>query len=464
MNAFQAASPKKKMITLLAIYCGLIGATLVSATQSTMLPIAAQDIGGTEIYGLVNTLSGVISVIAMPLFGYFGAKNPALKTKLFIVSLFAGAAVFLSRVFVNDMWLIVIPSALYGFVSAGVYVLGFSLIRDIYDQKKAAMYLGFVVSIKCVAQLGGPILCGLLIDYIGWRAVNHMIWPFLLVGAVLALLGVNPTKEEVKDISRNTKFDLPGALFLTVFLAGFLLTLALGASYAKFGSAASWALIAVAVIGLAGLSVVIKKKGQESILPIAVLKDRNTLCLAASTLAINMAGMAVNFFIPSYCIYILGSSATQASLTVTVLSIVGIFMGPVYGKIVGKSGNAKGIMVVGYAIRTALIFGVVLISKFFPNYTLLLVVMFFMGFGNSATSAATSIGPQMMLKDDVRVQGNSIIQLSQNFGGSIASSIYMMFIGMYGIEAGLVKAFTLAGVMAAVALVMSLLLKKPKAE
>ena len=124
MNAFQAAPEKKKKLTLLSLYVGIIGSILISASQSTMLPAAALEIGGQEIYSLVSTLTGVVSVAAMPLFGYIGASNPAVKTRLYGLSMLLGAAVIFARAFAQSMWAIIIPGSLYGFVSAGLYVLG----------------------------------------------------------------------------------------------------------------------------------------------------------------------------------------------------------------------------------------------------------------------------------------------------------------------------------------------------
>lgn len=464
MNAFQNAPESKKRITLIAIYCALFGATMVSAVQSTMLPLAAKDIGGEDIYSLTNVVISLVSVIAMSLYGFFASKDPSAKVKLFSFSLIAGGLVFLIRLFIQSMWLIVIPSGFYGLVSAAAYVIGYSLIRDIYDREKAAKYLGFVVTVKCVAQVAGPLVAGRLMDAFGWRVANNLIWPFMIAAGILAQFGVKPTKEEVKSLARNVTFDASGACFLLLTLTGFLAALSLGGKYVKFGTIGNWALVVIGVIGVIGLSVVAKKKGDKCIVPARVLSDRNTVSFALNNFFGTWANTAVNFFLPSYCIYILGATATQASLTTTMAAIAGIFMGPIIGKMIQKKGDAKPFAVVSTASRMLMVIALIFILE--NNLPLIFVYLdtFLIGFGNSLNSTVFAVGPQIQLSEKNRIQGNSIIQLAQNFGGGVANAVFSMLIGMYGIQNGMSKAFILSAVVYAAALVAIFFLKPVNKE
>lgn len=90
MNAFQSAPEKKKKLTLLSLYVGIIGSILISASQSTMLPAAALEIGGQEIYSLVSTLTGVVTLVI----GMLGVAQ-GMKVA-FIISLVIAVLAFLS--------------------------------------------------------------------------------------------------------------------------------------------------------------------------------------------------------------------------------------------------------------------------------------------------------------------------------------------------------------------------------
>ena len=58
------------------------------------------------------------------------------------------------------MWMIVIPGMLYGLSSAEIYVIGYSYIRDIFDSKKAAYYLGRTAAMQSIGQIAGPVVGG----------------------------------------------------------------------------------------------------------------------------------------------------------------------------------------------------------------------------------------------------------------------------------------------------------------
>ena len=90
---------------------------------------------------------------------------------------------------------LVAPSTLWGFASAGIFVLGYSMIRDMYDQKQAGTYLGVCGTMMAIGMLAGPVLGGFIMDAFSWRIVCHVIWPILLVGGLMVFFGVKATKQ-----------------------------------------------------------------------------------------------------------------------------------------------------------------------------------------------------------------------------------------------------------------------------
>ena len=271
-NPFEAAPTAKKTLTLIGIYIAVVGSIVQSSTLSTLLPVAVADIGGLDYYSLASTLSGIVSVAVMPLWGYLGAKNPAIKRPLFTASLLIGAAVIFARAFSPTMMALVVPSTLWGFASAGIFVLGYSMIRDMYDQKKAGTYLGVCGTMMAIGMLAGPVLGGFIMDAFSWRIVCHVIWPILLVGGLMVFFGVKATKEEAADMaSAAGKFDVAGTIAVVVFLSALISGLSLGTSFVPFGSMASNALFVVALAALIALVLVIRRKQGDAIIPATAL-------------------------------------------------------------------------------------------------------------------------------------------------------------------------------------------------
>jgi MFS family permease len=469
MNPFYDAPNNKKTITLIGIYLGLIGQLFVSTGISTLLPLAAEEIGGKTLYPLASNIGGLISIIAMPLYGYLASKNPAAKRTLVSFSLIAGAAVNFARAIAPDMMTIVVVSVLWGLVSAGIYVLGFSMIRDMYDEKKAGLFLGATGTVMSIGMLAGPAITGLLIDFAGWRIVCHMNWVLMFAAAALIFFGVKITKEEGAALGRGgRKFDVAGCVILMLFMGGLVLALSFGPSSSGFsalvfGSAGNIALLALSAISLVVLFFIVRKKGDGAVLPVRVLKDRNTTCLTIYNFFATCSSMAVMFFMPTYARYIMQTSATQAALTTTMIAVLGIFLGPVFGGRIAKARSARGVITVGSLVRIGVTLALLLVLK--PSASLLVVYALILaaGFYNSQHSVTISAGPQIQIAAEIRVMGNSVVQLAQNIGGAVGLAVYTSVIGAQGVENGIRTAFIIAGATAVAALICGILLK-PAAE
>ncbi|SHN58569.1 MFS transporter [Desulfitobacterium chlororespirans] len=464
LNPFQAVPNSKKIMTLAGIYIALLGQIFVSSGLSVILPAAARDIGGETLFPLASTISGLISIAAMPLFGYYGAKNPALKRTLIAFSVLVGALVSFSRAIAPSMEFIIFVSFFWGLVSAGIYVLGFSLIRDMYETEKAGFYLGLTGTMMSVSMLIGPTLTGILIQTVSWRAACHVVWPVLTLAAVLIFFGVNVSKEEAAPLAVPSmkQVDLVGAFGFLLFLGGIIMSLSLGpksstpsALEMPFGSLGNNIMIALAIAGLAVLIAMVKKKGDDAILPARVLKDRNTLCLTLINLFTNFSNMAVFFFIPTYVIYVMGKEATWGGLATTVYSVLGLFLAPVFGRMIAKARNARLVLNMGLSVRIVSTLALIFVLTPTTPLVTLYVIMFITGFYGAQQSAFISAAPQVQLAPQIRVQGNAVFQLAQNLGSGIGMAVYTMIIGMKGPAAGLPVAFMIAVGAAVVALVIT---------
>lgn len=460
-NPFFDAPNSKKFMVLIALFCAVFGQILHSATLSTLLPVAAAEIGGVEYYSLASTLGGVLSIAAMPLWGLLAARNASLKLPLFLVSLVAGVVAVLVRAFAPNMGVIVFTGILYGLVSPGIYVIGFVMVRDMFDSKKAAAYLGVIGTLQGAAMLIGPVAAGFIMDVAGWRIVCQIIWPFWAVACILLVMGCpRLTKDQSEALSRKGgSLDVSGTVAIMIFLSALMLAMSLGSSFIRWGTPLNWALWAVVVITLIWLIAVIKKKKADAVVPLPALKDRNTLSMALANFFANFSNMAVFFFVPTYCLFVLGSSAAEAGLATSMMSIVPLFMSPIWGRMIGKAASAKGVLAIGQGFRVGVCLGLLCLAAFGAPLVAFYVVLFFGGFYGSATSVGFSAGPQVQLREDIRIQGNSVIQMGQNLGGSIGTAFYTILIGMMGVGTGLFVAFGIAAAAALVALIFSLRLK-----
>jgi MFS family permease len=461
LNPFQANPSGKKMTSVIAVYVVVVASIFVSSGASLVLPVAAREIGGGDIYSLAMTLSGAVGVALMPLYGYLGARNPALRRPLFTVSLLVAAVCIFLRGIAPSMWVIVLPSVFLGMYSPSTYVLGYSTIRDMYDQKAAGTFLGIVGTMQGLGLLLGPAVSGLVVQNLGWRALNFIICPIFALSALLMLFGCKVTKEETKHMATASVFDALGAISATMFLAALILFLSLG-SRAPYGSPLSNVLLAIALLGMTLLIVDIRKKGTAAFVPAPVLKDRNTLCLTIANFFGTFSAMACTFFLAPFIMTVMGRDAVSTSIANSVLAIAGLFMGPIIGRAIGKAGNARFVIMWGsgayrFVLQIALL---IALGPQTPIW-IIYIIMFFAGFYSVAAGVAPAVAPQIQLRPEIRQQGNSIIQLGQNFGASVSIAVYTAVISSSGgIEKGFKTSLIIATAAAVIIFFAGIPLKK----
>jgi MFS family permease len=479
MNAFERAPQGKKMLTLVGIYVCIVFAVMQSSGLSIILPMAAGEfdaISGTDeamkVYSLAASLSGPVSIVLMPLWGYIGARSPHVKTTLMAASVLIGGMAVLVRSFATNIWVVILTGAIYGVVSAGVYVLGFVIVRDLFPGSKAGIYLGLIATMQAFGSLVSPVLTGFVVGTLGWRWGCHIIWPFLIIGAVMVLLGVRITKEEGLELAnRSGNIDLAGIICVALFLGPLICGISMGRSVIPFGTPLSYAVFAVSLVALIALIAVVRKKGAAAVIPAPALADRNTVCLALSNFCMNFANMFVFFFLPTYILMVMQPSqfglapAAWSGIIIGSLAVFGLFLGPVFGKMIAKSGNARTVSLFGIISRSiVLIFLLVFLS---PGMNIFLLVAVFLVFGGiysvSGTTAYTT-GVNIMVPAKMRQQSNAVVQVGQNFGATPATAIGGILIATYGVAGGMPIAFTIALIACIACIIPTMLLKKSASE
>lgn len=465
MNPYQSVPRNKKMMTLAGIYLAIIGNLMVSTTNATMLPAAAAEIGGQDIYGVAQSISGVLSICLMPIFGFLAARDPAKKPLLTALGLVIGAVVLAVRALAPNMFVIIIANIFWGFVSAGVFAVGLTTIRDLFDQKEVGVYLGLVGTMMSIAMLVGPFLGGIIIDRLGWRVLCWLLAALLAIGAALNLMGARVSDDAFPASDVKNSFDWSGGIAVTIFLGCLILALSMGGNYLPFGGTANTALFIASVIALIALVAVIRKKGDTAIVPSSAIKDRNVLVLAVSNLLHNFGAMTVTFFIPGFIMRVLAEDplsltlgpALAAGLATTASAILGIFLGPIFGKKIAASGDAKPLMVIGNIVRIAVTVGFIFLLVPGTPLWVIYLLMFLVGFYNSQTSTTMSAAPQIQLAPELRVTGNSVIQLGQNLGGGIGVALFTLIVGANpagGMRTSMIIALVAYAVMFAIAFLL----------
>jgi hypothetical protein len=340
-----------------------------------------------------------------------------------------------------SMMLIIISSFFWGFVSAGIYVLGFTMVRDMFDQAKSGAYLGVLGSMVSLGMLSGPFISGVIMDNFGWRPLNFIIGATMAISAVLILLGVRATKEEAAPLAvKAGKFDFAGAAAMILFLGCLIVALSM-TSYFPLGSLVSNVLFIAAAVSLIIFIMIIQKKKGSAFVPSTVFADRNSVVFSVCNFMSNFSVMSLIAFLPAYIRAAMGSDPVVAAIGTSLASLLpttfsaalGLILGAVFGKMIAKSGNARTVLTIGTVSRIVVHLGFLLffLGAFGArSYIVICVLMFILGVALIQNNVTYSAGPQIQIRPELRVQSNSIIQLGQNLGSGVGVAVFTLTISL----------------------------------
>ena len=181
--------------------------------------------------------------------------------------------------------------------------------------------------------------------------------------------------------------------------------------------------------------------------------------------------MALSFFIAGFIMRQLTEDpicmtigpALAGGLASVLMAVLGLFLSPVFGKMIAKSGTAKNVMTLGNVFRVIVMAAFVFVLVPGVPVWVIYVLMFLAGVFDSQQKATQSAAPQIMLSSELRTIGNSTIQLGQSLGAGIGMAIFTLLVGMN--PAGGMRMCMIVALVAWIILFcITFLLKKPEAD
>ena len=254
------------------IIIALMASLLLSALDTTIVSTAMKTITG-ELHGMALyvwpfTIYMLTSTIFIPISGgladIFGRK-PVFLTGIFLFaigSVFCGASP-------NMTWLILFRG-IQG-IGGGVIITSvFTVVADLFPPHKRGKYMGIVTSVFALSSIIGPLLGGLITDYLTWRWIFYINIPISAVAIVLIVLFMPNFKTE----GVHNKIDVKGTILLILALVPLLLAFSLaGTSYA-WGSVQIIGMFVFSAVMLA-LFALAETKAQSPIIPMSFFKNRS---------------------------------------------------------------------------------------------------------------------------------------------------------------------------------------------
>jgi EmrB/QacA subfamily drug resistance transporter len=400
-------SRNRIILVTAGIMLSLFLASMESTVVATAMPTIVGQLGGLEHYSWVFSAFMLASTTAVPLYGKLSDIYGRRKLYVSAMALFLIGSVWCG--WANSMTQLIFARALQGIGAGGIMPLAFILIGEMFTLEQRAKMQGLFSGVWGVSSIVGPLLGGFLVDQLSWRWIFYInIFPGLLAAALVAFAW----RDQAQTHERPA-VDYAGAALLTVSVVMLLLGV--------MGSGtSSWILITVA-IALFVLLLWVERRAADPILPLSLFRDRLFSTATAHGILTGWALFGSISFIPLFVQAVLGTSATQAGITITPM-----LLGWVTASIIGT----RLMLTIGYRklglIGTALFsVGAFLMSTAGMNTSQISLMVFvtLMGIGMGLSIPSFLIAVQTSVKRRQLGTATSTLQFSRSIGGTLGVSV-----------------------------------------
>ena len=288
--------------------------------------------------------------------------------------------------------------------------LAFILIGEMFNLEQRAKMQGFFSGVWGVSSIAGPLLGGFLVDKLSWHWVFYVNLP---VGLIAATLVAFAWQDQVQSHARPA-VDYAGAALLSTSVVALLLGLV------EFGTSTSWILIISSII-LFILLLWVESRAADPILPIPLFRDRLFATSITHGVLSGWAMFGSISFIPLFVQSVLGTSATEAGITIAPMLLGWVTASIIGTRMLLKIGYRR-LAITGTAL---LVIGAFLMSRVDVNTSRIMLMVFvsLMGIGMGFSIPPFLIAVQTNVERRQLGTATSTMQFSRSIGGTLGVSV-----------------------------------------
>jgi EmrB/QacA subfamily drug resistance transporter len=343
-KALAPCKPSSRPWIVAAASLGSGMAFLDSTVLNVALPAVQRDLGATaqEVQWIYGAYALVLAAL-MLLGGALGDRYGRRRVFVLGAAVFGAASVWCALAPGTEQLIIARTALGLGgalLVPGSLAILGASVEAE-YRSKAIGLWGG----LSGTAMAVGPVVGGLLVEEVSWRAA-FLINPALAVAAIVVSLRHVP---ESRDPGAR-RLDLPGAALATLGLAGLVYAL-IESSSSGFGAPAVLGALMLGAISLAAF-VLAERRSAEPMVPPALFRSREFDGANLVTLLFYMGLTGSLYFLPFLMMQVHGYSALVAGSVFLPFVAIALVLGRFSGKIALRYGTKVPLMVASLAAAT----------------------------------------------------------------------------------------------------------------
>jgi EmrB/QacA subfamily drug resistance transporter len=348
------AVPPLDHAAIRAIVCGIMLAAFLSALEQTIiapaLPTMGRVLGDAENLSWVVTAYLLAATAVTPLFGKLSDIHGRRVMMLIAVVIFIVGSVVCALA--PNMGVLIAGRALQGIGGGGILPLVHTIIGDLVAPIERARYQAYTAIMFMAASIVGPLLGGILTDYVHWTLIFWINVPLGLVALVL-------TDRYLRRLPRNDRphrLDVFGSALMV--LAALALMLAMGWGGTRFAWTSPVILGLVLGSALLWLAFALRlRSAPEPFIPLSVLREPTvTAVVIAGFFSIGVV-IGLSIFLPLYLELVLGLSPSGSGTALIVFlaaATAGSFMA---GRLMARIAHYKRVPLAGMVLGVLMFAG-----------------------------------------------------------------------------------------------------------
>ncbi|CAH0340871.1 Colistin resistance protein EmrB [Rhizobium sp. CECT 9324] len=345
-----SASTNEHMSSL-RMWVAVVGSTLgafmavlnIQIVNASLADIQGAIGAGKDDGGWISTSYLIAEIIVIPLSAWL-AKVFSLR-KYLLVNAILFLAFSVACAFAVNLQQMIVLRAIQGFSGGVLIPMAFTIIITLLPKSKQSVGLALFALSATFAPAIGPTIGGYLTENYGWQYIFYvnLIPGSIMIGMLWASL--DPSPMNLKLLSQG---DWPGVITMSIGLAALQTVLEEGNKEDWFGSDFIVRLSVIAAVSL-GLFLAIELKTKHPLLNLRLLLRRNFGFGIVANFMLGMALYGSVFVLPIYLTRIQGYNAEQIGLVLAWTGIPQLLLIPLVPRLM-KRFDVRAVIVVGFAL------------------------------------------------------------------------------------------------------------------
>lgn len=318
----------------------LIDVTIVNVA----LPQMAVDLH-TSFTALQWVVDGYALSLAVLLLGAGALGDRSGHRRLYLAGLGVFALASLVCGVANGDAMLITARVVQGIGAAAMFTTTFALLNGAYQGRERGVAYGVWGGVSGAAAAVGPVLGGVLTEWLNWRWIFLVNLPISIAAIVLTL-----TVLRADHGQRKGRFDVVGTLTFTVAAAALTLAV-IRANEQGWTAFATWGLLVLSALAMVAF-VLVERRIEHPMLDLRLLRNRSLAGILIAALLVNVAAFAAFTYTSIWLQSLAGLSPLQAGLTGLPMSLVSVVISGIAGsRLHGKSPRliiGTGMLLIGF--------------------------------------------------------------------------------------------------------------------